>query len=134
MNPHNFGRFFRSYTLAFKLSSFSAALLGVLVVLSTGCQREPSAQEAVAQLEKMLSAVGRHDALSFAIAAAKTNDFAIGVITLQQVKTSPGLTADQLISVEQASQAMTADLVRRADAGDAHAKASLELIAQTRSQ
>ena len=46
----------------------------------------------------------------------------------------PGLTADQLQTVEQASQSLTKELLRRAEAGDARAKADLELIERSRSQ
>lgn len=114
--------------------TLSAVLLLLLAAHISGCGREPSAEQAVTQLEKTLAQSGPNDALSFAIAAAKTNDYAIGIISLQQVKNTPGLSADQLMSVEQAAQAMTAELLRRADAGDARAKASLDLIAHTRSQ
>ncbi len=134
MNKSLVGRFFRRVTCVFESPLISRLILGLFITLSTGCNRELGPKEAVSQLEKTLAAVGTHDALSLAIAAAKTNDFVVGVMALQQVKAIPGLTADQLMSVEQASQAMTADLVRRADAGDPQAKASLQAIAQTRSQ
>ena len=38
------------------------------------------------------------------------------------------------MAVEQAQQAMTADLIRRADGGDAAARAELARIEQSRSQ
>ena len=73
-------------------------------------------------------------AIQLAIAAAETNDFGQGVIALQQAKQAPGLSADQLQTVEQASQALVRELLRRAEAGDARAKADLQLIERSRSQ
>ena len=106
-----------------------------LLLAALGCHKEPTAEEGVVQLEKTFpKGAGDNDAVRIAIAAAKTNDYAVGVVALQEAKRVPGLTADQLMSVEQAAQAMTAELTRRADAGDAQAKASLEAIARTRSQ
>ena len=116
-------------------SKTDAALLGFLAIgLTMGCQREPAAQEGVVQLEKAFPNGGNNESIQIAIAAAKANDPATGVIALQSAKRTLGLTAEQLMSVEQASQALTADLTRRADAGDAKAKAALELIARARSE
>jgi len=56
------------------------------------------------------------------------------VIAMQAAKTTPGLTAAQLATLEEAAQSITADLARRADAGDAKAKAQLEAIERSRSQ
>jgi hypothetical protein len=69
-----------------------------------------------------------------ALAAAGTNEFGQGVVALQEAKNVPGLTAEQLQTVEQAAQALTRELVRRAESGDARAKADLELIERFRSQ
>lgn len=107
----------------------------LLLTIAVGCHKEPTPGEGVVQLEKTFpNGASENEAVRIAIAAAKTNDYAVGVVALQEAKRVPGLTADQLISVEQAAQAMTAELTRRADAGDAQAKASLEAIARTRSQ
>lgn len=120
---------------SFSKMKSAAFVLAAFIALLSGCHRgEPSAQDSVAQLEKAFPKGGHNEAIQVAIAAAKSDDHAVGVIALQTAKRTPGLTAEQLISVEQASQALTADLTRRADAGDAKAKASLDLIARTRSQ
>jgi len=72
--------------------------------------------------------------VNLALAAVRTNDFAEGVIALQTAQRMPMLTAEQHRAVYQAMQAMTADLVARADKGDAKAKADLAAIERTRSQ
>ena len=56
------------------------------------------------------------------------------MVALQEAKNVPGLSAEQLQTVEQAAQALTRELVRRAESGDARAKADLELIERFRSQ
>ena len=87
-----------------------------------------------AQLRKAFPDGGSSDAVRIAVAATQSNDFAAGVIALQAAKTTPGLTAAQLATLEEAAQSITADLARRADAGDAKAKAQLEAIERSRSQ
>lgn len=105
-----------------------------LSLLLPGCSRGPSAAEGIADLEKSLGKAIDNPAVQIAIAAARTNDLGMGVIALQEAKRSPGLTAEQLQSVEMTSQAIIQELVRRADAGDARAKAELQLIERSRSQ
>jgi len=106
----------------------------VVASLALGCSRQPSASEGVTQLEKSLGKALENPAVQLAIAAAKTNDLGVGVVALQEAKRSPGLSAEQLQSVEQTSQAIIAELLRRAADGDARAKADLQLIEQSRSQ
>ena len=100
----------------------------------TGCSRKPDATSAVSELERVLAAAPQSVPLQVAVAAARTNDAASGVIALQEARRQPGLTADQLQVVEQAAQLIVADLVRRAADGDARAKAQLEAIERSRSQ
>jgi len=69
-----------------------------------------------------------------ALAAVQTNDLGQGVVALEAAKLQEGLTVEQLQSVEAAKQALTQELLNRADSGDARAKAELELIERTRSQ
>ena len=68
-----------------------------------------------------------------ALHAVRTNGFAGGAIALQTAQRMPMLTAEQHRAVYQAMQAMTADLVARAEKGDAKAKADLAAIERTRS-
>ncbi len=114
--------------------ALTAALGIVLASQAIGCSRAPSAAEGVTQLEKSLGKALENSAVQLAIAAARTNDLGVGVVALQEAKRSPGLSAEQLQSVEQTSQAIIAELLRRAAAGDARAKADLQLIEQSRSQ
>jgi hypothetical protein len=110
------------------------ALAAGLLTLAAGCSKEPTAAQGVADLEKSLGKATENPAVQLAIAAAKTNDLGVGVVALQEAKRAPGLTAEQLQSVEQTSQAIIQELLRRADAGDARAKADLQLIERSRSQ
>lgn len=105
-----------------------------IAATGSGCHREPTAADGAAQLRKAFPDGGSSDAVRIAVAATQSNDFAAGVIALQAAKTTPGLTAAQLATLEEAAQSITADLARRADAGDAKAKAQLEAIERSRSQ
>ena len=114
--------------------SFACLALALALALGSGCSRQPSASDGIANLEKSLGTAAGNPAIQVAIAAAKTNDLGMGVVALQQAKSAPGLTAEQLQTVEQTSQAIVQELLRRADAGDAHAKADRQLIERSRSQ
>ena len=106
----------------------------VVALVAAGCRREPSAADSVTILQQVFSDTGATPGVQLAIAAAQTNELGQGVIALQDAKHVPGLSAGQLQAVEQASQALTRELLRRAEAGDARAKADLELIERSRSQ
>jgi len=69
-----------------------------------------------------------------ALAAARANDYAGGVIALQAAQEKPGVTPAQVTAVQHAKRAMMADLQRRAESGDAQALAQLKAIERTRSQ
>ena len=64
----------------------------------------------------------------------RTNDYIGGVIALQSAQRLPGVTHQQLIALENAKQAMTAELLIRAGRGDARAKADLAELEKTHSQ
>ncbi len=108
--------------------------LAVVLAALPGCRREPTAAAGITQLEQAFPAGTANPAIQLALAAARTNDLGLGVVALQGAKETPGLTAEQLATVEQAAQALTSELVRRATAGDARARADLELIERSRSQ
>jgi hypothetical protein len=72
--------------------------------------------------------------VSFALAAVRTNDSVGAVMALQRVRQLPGPTAAQLMAVQRALDAVTADLVARAGRGDPKALADLEAVEKTRSQ
>ena len=75
-----------------------------------------------------------NDLVKSALAAARANDYASGVIALEQAQHKPGLTAEQVMSAQRAMQAMSADLARRAVNGDQNALAQIKAIEKTRSQ
>lgn len=108
--------------------------IGLALLLPLGCSKEPSAHEGVNTLEQKFPNAAANPAIQLAIAAAKSNDLGQGVVALQSAKHAPGMTAEQLQTVDQASQALTRELLRRAEAGDARAKADLDLIERSRSQ
>jgi hypothetical protein len=104
-----------------------------LLFLLAGCKGEPDSREGLADLQKAFpDATAAPPAVQLALAAAGTNEFGQGVVALQEAKNVPGLSAEQLQTVEQAAQALTRELVRRAESG--RAKADLELIERFRSQ
>jgi hypothetical protein len=111
-------------------------LITVVIALAAaaGCRREPSAAAGLAKLEQAFPDRTAAPVVQVAIAAARTNELGQGVIALQGAKRMPGLTAEQLQAVEQASLALTRELLRRAEAGDARARAELDLIERTHSQ
>ena len=99
---------------------------------------QAAAPAAASQTEKGVSSQGlpadANAYVNLALSAVRTNDYAGGVIALQAVQRMPGVTANQLMAVERAKEAMTAELVARAARGDAKAKAELAVIEKTRSQ
>ena len=100
----------------------------------SGCHREPNASAGVTELEKAFPDGNANSPIYLALAAARTNDLGLGVIALNNAKQVPGLSAEQLATVEKTAQVFTSELVRRASSGDAKAKADLEFIERSRSQ
>jgi len=136
------------------LPALSTVLVVLLVVLS-GCRKEPDVQQSVSELEKAFpaastlasvptpprnpvpsqaSASDPNADIGRALVAVRENDYAGGIIALQEVPRKPGVSAQQLMAVERTKQALTANLVARAAAGDSQAKAALAAIEKTRSQ
>ena len=133
------------------LPALSTVLVVLLVVLS-GCRKKPDVPQSVSELEKAFPAAVRAPAqpgnlvpnlaaasdanadVTRALAAVRRDDYAAGIIALQEVPRKRGVSAEQLKAVERAKQAMTANLVVRAAAGDPEAKAALAAIERTRSQ
>jgi hypothetical protein len=69
-----------------------------------------------------------------ALSAVRQNDYAASVIALQQAERARGVSAQLLLAVARTKAAITADLLARADRGDAQAKAALAAIEKTYSQ
>lgn len=72
--------------------------------------------------------------VNYALMAARTNDYASAVIALQEAQRLPMKSTAQHQAVYETMQAMTSDLVARAERGDQQAKAQLAAIERTRSQ
>lgn len=109
--------------------------LALAAALVAGCKGEPNVKDGLGQLEKSFAdPAAVPPAVQLALDAARTNELGQGVVALQNAKAVPGLSADQLQTMEQASQSLTRELLRRAESGDARAKADLELIERFRSQ
>src|SRR5262249_53883896 len=130
----------------------SIPTLALFLALSA-CSKKPDIKGRVSELEKAFPmatpaetsesarpppvATEAKAYVSAAVSAARANDYASGVMALEQVQRMTGLvgvTANQLMIIEQAKQAMVADLVARADRGDPKAKADLAAIERTHSQ
>ena len=122
----------------------------VLLALSA-CGRKTDAKSQVSELKKVFETAHPPEQterpasdrallaeanayVSLALSAVRTNDYAGGVIALQAVQRMPGITSQQLMAVEGAMQAMTAELLVRASKGDAKARSDLAAIERTRSQ
>ena len=135
----------------FRFSS-CASLAALLMV--AGCSKKADVKGQASELEKAFPAAAPAPAapvetpaataqapaseanayVKAALSAVQANDYAGGVIALQKVQRMPGVTYQQLVAVERTKQAMTSDLVNRADRGDAKAKADLAAIEKSLSQ
>jgi hypothetical protein len=129
-----------------------------LLLVLNACSKKPDIKASISELEKAFPAAitaapavavappaplrETFDAnayVSAALSAVRANDYGAGVSALEQVqrlRDSKGstVTASQLMALEQAKQAMIANLVARADRGDPKAKADLAAIEKTHSQ
>lgn len=105
-----------------------------MLSLTVGCSKEPTGKDGAEALQKAFPDAAANPGIQFAVTAAQSNDFGQSIIALHQVKQTPGLTAAQLQAVDEASISMTRELLRRAESGDATAKATLQQIERTRSQ
>src|SRR5438034_3818816 len=146
----------RRATSAIASQFSSCASLAVLaaILMLPGCSKKADVNDQVSQLEKAFPAAAPAAAapvetpaataqapaseanayVKAALSAVQANDYAGGVIALQKVQRMPGVTYQQLVAVERTKQAMTTDLVNRADRGDAKAKADLAAIEKSLSQ
>lgn len=124
-----------------------------LLLICGACHKEPDMKSSVTELEKAFPApvaaapatpsptaapapatADAGELVRSALIAARANDYASGVIALQAAQARPGITADQVAAVQQAKQAMVAELQRRAVNGDQQALAQLKTIEKSRSQ
>ena len=129
-------------------------LLSAALMLSLGgCSKKPDVKSSVSELEKAFPTAAvpapvqtqpaapsqapqrnADDLVKSALASAQAGDYASGVIALQAAPLKPGMTAEQLMAIQRAKQAMVGELHRRAANGDQAALAQLKAIEKTRSQ
>lgn len=109
-------------------------LLPVIAAALSLCACEKKADPATeaVQLEKKFSETNPF--VTGAVSAMRTNDFPAAVLALENARTMPGISPEQSLALERAKQAMTADLLRRAESGDAKARADLAALERSRSQ
>lgn len=124
-----------------------------LLIFSSACNKETDIKASTAELEKAFQPPANspvdpasistpvenpnteaQDLVKAALASARADDIASGVIALESAQRKPGVTAEQVMVVQRAMQTMTANLVKRAASGDKQALAQLKAIEKTRSQ
>ena len=88
----------------------------------------------MADLQRAFPTQEENLVVTAALAAVRSNDYAGGVLVLESVQRTPGVSPQQLEATQNALQAIMADLTARADRGDPDAKIALALIERTRSQ
>jgi hypothetical protein len=106
-------------------------LVAALLALNA-CGKKASPEAEATQLRKAF--VESNHFVTFAISAILTNDYPAAVFALENARTMPGIKAEQLMALQRAKEAITADLVSRAEAGDAKAQADLAALERSRSQ
>ena len=123
----------------------------------SGCGGKPNVEAEAAKLEKAFPAEAQaapapaapapdnpvpaaepqadvNTTVKAALSAVHSKEYGEGVIAVQTVQKMPGVSANQLMALERAKQAMVANLQERAEQGDAKAKADLQRIEKTLSQ
>lgn len=139
------------------LPLLALALTASVASTQPGCSKKPAVKSQVAELARVFQVPAEAPAaptapeatapeapagtpmeaksyVNYALMAAKTNDYASAVIALQEAQRLPMKSTAQHQAVYETMQAMTSDLVARAERGDQQAKAQLAAIERTRSQ
>jgi hypothetical protein len=106
-------------------------LLVVLLALNA-CDKKPDPTGEAVQLRQAFP--DTNQLVAAALSAIRSNDYPAAVLALENARGIPGVTADQLMALQRAKQAMTADLVNRAEQGDKKARADLAILERARSQ
>jgi len=109
-------------------------VLGAVLLVLSACGKKVDVPRQADELEKAFQASQSSEYVNLAIAAVRTNNYVAGVVALQNVRRIPGMSPDQLMAVQRTLEAITADLVARADRGDPNAQAALAAIERSRSQ
>ena len=120
-------------------------LASVMLGLLSACDHKPGVKASISQLEKAFAApavpgqaaqaipgqASRADANGYvqtALSAVRSNDYGTGIVMLKAAARAPGMAPDQFLAVQQAKNALLADLQNRARKGDASAQAALKSI------
>jgi len=104
-------------------------------LLLNGCGKTHDPAAEAVQLQKVFASDARSNQfVAVALSAMQTNNYPAAVLALENARTIPGTTPDQLIALQRTKEAMIADLVRRAEGGDARAREDLVVLERSRSQ
>ena len=123
-------------------------LVSALLFSVNACSKKADVKSSVSELEQAFptptaaapaqpdpaAPVDANALVNQAVAAARANDYAGGVNALQAATRKPGVTADQVMSIQNAKRALVQELQNRAANGDQAAIAQLRAIERTRSQ
>ena len=111
-----------------------AILICILAAFIPACSKKPDVKTELNHLEQAFPDSKSNDFIGVALTAIRKADYAEGVIALDSVKRVPGVTAAQLMTIQNAMQAITTDLLARAARGEAQAQVALAAIERSRSQ
>lgn len=144
--------------MAMKTASRFVLLCAVLMCISAGCAKKTDLKSSLTELETAFTNAAppalavqtpasepgptpaparptdANALVQAALTAARVDDYANGVIALQEAQQQPGITAEQVMAVQRTKQAMVTALQNRAANGDRAALAQLKAIEKTRSQ
>jgi hypothetical protein len=109
-----------------------AAFCGLTLLVLVACRQKPNPAFEATRLEKAFPQPNEWVAL--ATSAVRSNDYPAAVLALERARSSPGTTPEQLIAVQKTKEAMTSDLLARAERGDPKAQADLAALERSRSQ
>jgi hypothetical protein len=134
---------------AMRTPLFLLLISATLALFAGACSKQSDVKASASELEKVFqtspapvpgqtatasaqpSPTEAQDLVKAALAAARADDYASGVIALEAAQR---VTAEQVMVVQRTLQAMAVDLVNRAANGDQKALAQLKAIEKTRSQ
>ena len=134
-----------------KIGTSTLPLLGLILVVLSGCSRDGNVKVGIAKLEEAFptatapaggdngaeTAPRQVDVSAYvgqAVSSLRHNDHVGAVTILNAVQAQTNLTAQQHIAVHESIQKVYADLVARSARGDAKAKAALVQLEKKLSQ
>ena len=144
--------------MVIKAASRFILLCALLGCVSAGCRRETNLKSSLKELETAFTNTAApglaaqtpaiesvpppaptppadaNALVRVALTAARADDYANGVIALQEAQQQSGISAEQVMVVQRTKQALMTELQNRAANGDRAALAQLKVIEKTRSQ